>query len=535
MIDKSFNPSNLFFTGSAGKRALVYLILLSLFATLFNLGGRPIEFKDYLEYAEIAREVLEFRDWVMLHENGKIYVDKPPLHFWLTALSYKVFGVNPFAARLPSALAAFCGMLLTFFFVRRFFGKSETAFMAAIILLSAYDYLWWARRTRIDMLFFFLFSASIVSFYCSCETTSNRSKTLWYLAFWLATGLAFMDKAFIALSNLVVVIPYSAMVIRKRQGRKISAVLLAVTSPCLLLPVVPWIIALANHPEFSAYWEILERTKIMTRQEAFYYYLVQMPLIFLPATPFCAMGIWGYIRHRRQLASHRELGFALLWIVSYMIILHLTVAKSTRYLLPIYLPCSLISAWAIGFYLQKKTVLANILRWGDRIFLVIAGLSLLSLLFMAYYYCVTLSPAFLYVLILSCALLLARKFLPLKAAGLFVSFIIIMLVIDAGDTIGREKTSPYYRMHQLLLDKNLKAEQIAFHKCFNHAQSAMGFYFNQVMHCSDNLAELDRNPKFRAIVATREAVQEIIPPENAGNPNRIISCYRGWVIFIKQN
>ena len=72
----------------ADTKAFIFLVLVALFAVLFNLGGRPIEAKDYVRYPEIGREILEYNDWVLLHLNGSLYVDKPPLHFWLTACSY---------------------------------------------------------------------------------------------------------------------------------------------------------------------------------------------------------------------------------------------------------------------------------------------------------------------------------------------------------------------------------------------------------------------------------------------------------------
>ena len=520
----------------ADRKAFIFLILIALFAVSFNLGGRPIEAKDYVRYAEVGREILEYNDWVMMYLNGSIYVDKPPLPFWLIAWSYKFFGVNPFAARLPSALAALGGVLLTFFFARRIFGSTETAFMAAIILLSSYDYLWWARRTRVDMIFAFLFSASLVCFYCGCAADAGKRKALWYLAFWFATGLAFMDKAFIALANLVVVIAYSVMVARKPEGRRISPGLFAATSPCLLLPVLPWIIALVSHPQFSAFWEILERTKIMDRQEAFYFYLVQAPLKLLPAAPLLAMGIWGFIRYRKGLSHSHALSFAMVWIASYFFILHLTVAKNTRYLLPLYLPASLMSAWAIQFFLEKrKAVVAAILRWGDRILLGVVALSILSPLFVAYHYQVTLLPAVLYSIALGASILLIRKFLPYKTAGLFLSFILLMLVIDVDDTIGREKASVYYRMNHLLTNERLEPGQIAFHGCDNRAQEPMNFYFNRIIACSEKWSEIKSSPKIKAIITTRSAIEKEIPPENIQNQGRIIYLDKGWVIYIKKN
>ena len=104
------------FASSFSTRYLfVFLILFGSFAIFFNLGGRAVENKDYLRYAEIAREILEFKDWTMLRNQGEIYVDKPPLHFWLIAGTYKILGVTPFAARIPSAMAALAGILTVFF------------------------------------------------------------------------------------------------------------------------------------------------------------------------------------------------------------------------------------------------------------------------------------------------------------------------------------------------------------------------------------------------------------------------------------
>ena len=154
--------------------------MFGLFTLFFNLGGRSLENKDSVDHPEIAREILELNDWIMLHENGNIYVDKPPLHHWITALSFKVLGVNTFAARFPEAVAAFCGILLAFFFSKSIFQNSETAFLTAIILLSTFGYLWWARRTRADIEFSIFFAASLISFYCGCEAGDSKKNVLVY-------------------------------------------------------------------------------------------------------------------------------------------------------------------------------------------------------------------------------------------------------------------------------------------------------------------------------------------------------------------
>ena len=133
---------------TSNRRYLFFLIPFGLFVLFFALGGRSLENMDSVRFAEISREILEYGDWILLRLGGAIYPDKPALHFWITAWLYKVFGISPLVARLPEAVAGFCGILITFFFAAKIFRSSKTAFLAAIILLSTYGYFFWARRTR---------------------------------------------------------------------------------------------------------------------------------------------------------------------------------------------------------------------------------------------------------------------------------------------------------------------------------------------------------------------------------------------------
>ncbi len=56
--------------------------------------------------AQIARNMLESGDWVTARLNGVKYLEKPPLKYWMIAVSYLLFGVHDWAARLPVALSA---------------------------------------------------------------------------------------------------------------------------------------------------------------------------------------------------------------------------------------------------------------------------------------------------------------------------------------------------------------------------------------------------------------------------------------------
>jgi hypothetical protein len=169
----------------------------------------------------------------------------------------------------------------------------------------------------------------------------------------------------------------------------------------------------------------------------------------------------------------------------------------------------------------------------DRVLLFGAALSLVGPLVFAHYYRVALGAALLYAVGLGAALFFARRFLPYKTAGLFVSVIILLIVIDVGDTVGREKASIYYRINHLLAQEKLAPRQIAFYKCFTRVQEAMNFYFNRINPCSDDWTAVNSSPEVKAVVTTREAIAKEIPPQDIQNAGRIISPGKGWVIYIK--
>src|SRR5512146_1393368 len=87
------------------SRKLFVLIGVSIAALYFwGLGDFGLLDPDEGMYAEIAREMLANRDWVVPTFNGVPYIEKPPLMYWLTAAALAVLGPSEFAARLWKVL-----------------------------------------------------------------------------------------------------------------------------------------------------------------------------------------------------------------------------------------------------------------------------------------------------------------------------------------------------------------------------------------------------------------------------------------------
>jgi len=93
---------------------LVALLALAIVLRVATLGAYALLDPSESRYAEIARLMLDSGQWLVpQHAEGVPFWGKPPLSFWLTAASMRVFGANEFAARLPSfLLMAGCGVLV---------------------------------------------------------------------------------------------------------------------------------------------------------------------------------------------------------------------------------------------------------------------------------------------------------------------------------------------------------------------------------------------------------------------------------------
>src|SRR5438105_6802445 len=84
---------------AVSRGGLFFVIVLPALLLYPTLGFHLFE-PDEGRYAEIAREMLARGEWVVPYLQGELYLDKPPLLYWLIMLSYKLFGVHAWSARL---------------------------------------------------------------------------------------------------------------------------------------------------------------------------------------------------------------------------------------------------------------------------------------------------------------------------------------------------------------------------------------------------------------------------------------------------
>jgi 4-amino-4-deoxy-L-arabinose transferase-like glycosyltransferase len=116
---------------------LIYIAVFAL-AILVHLTGllNDVFISDSALYASIAKEMVQHHDFLDLTFDGVDWLDKPHFQFWITALSYKIFGINTFAYKFPAILFTLLALVYTYKLARDLYDR-ETALLAMLILATA--------------------------------------------------------------------------------------------------------------------------------------------------------------------------------------------------------------------------------------------------------------------------------------------------------------------------------------------------------------------------------------------------------------
>jgi 4-amino-4-deoxy-L-arabinose transferase-like glycosyltransferase len=146
-------------------------------------------------HAEAAREMLATGDYVTLHVNGVRYLEKAPLMYWLLAFSYRMFGINEFAARFPTVVAVFLLVLLAMRWSARGFGDPAQIYSGLLIATSVGTYLF----TRIlipEAILSLLIASTFYFFVLALQESCDVWR--WYAGY-ACLALAVLTKGLIAL------------------------------------------------------------------------------------------------------------------------------------------------------------------------------------------------------------------------------------------------------------------------------------------------------------------------------------------------
>jgi 4-amino-4-deoxy-L-arabinose transferase-like glycosyltransferase len=326
--------------GLAIAAAAASLGLLGAVLFFFHLGAYGLWEPDEARYAEIAREMLATHDFVVPHLNYVTYIEKPPLLYWLTAFSMRVFGVNEFAARFFNAAAAMLGIFATYFFVLRAFDPRR-ALLAAVILATSALYAVMAQVLTTDMLLTALTTVALFAFF-----RHWRDGGAWCWLFYVAMGLAVLTKGPVgaAIPILIALI----FLWRERDLGGIFRRFHVIAGSAITLAIsAPWFIAITLRvPGFFDFYFVGEYVRRVfepsySHGQPIYYYV---PIIFLGLLPWSLL--LPFLRWRAAEPNPAR-RFCIIAATAIFVLFSLASAKLIPYILPAIPLCAILIADAI--------------------------------------------------------------------------------------------------------------------------------------------------------------------------------------------
>jgi len=169
------------------------ILLFSLALLLAGNWILPLTDRDEARFGEASREMLQRGDYIVPWFNGEWRFDKPVLIYWCQAASYRAFGENPFAARLPSVLFTTATAMLLVRWGRKITGDNKTALMSGAMFVAGLHVAIIGRVATADMALVFFYSVSAWSGWELTRPEQPRRKFYWWI-FYISLALGFLAK-----------------------------------------------------------------------------------------------------------------------------------------------------------------------------------------------------------------------------------------------------------------------------------------------------------------------------------------------------
>ena len=338
-----------------------YAVLLAVAAalTLPNLGRTSLWDVDEGVNAQAAREMRDAGTWVVPTFNYQLRTAKPVMLYWLQRASYATFGVSEWSARLPSVLAAWVAVLLTYEIARRMFSRG-TALLAGIVLTSVVQFGLLSHAATPDATLLLFTVLTYLAFWAGHANGSRR----WWLPTAAACGLAMLTKGpvGVALPGLVILLYFAW---NRELGRLLDRRIFGAMGVFLLV-AGPWYGFVSNETRgewLKAFFGNENVNRFMNPLEGHsggvWFYPAVVTAMFAPWSAVIGLALWYAVRGTRNptdsiagpaseaggvpesIRAHR---FLVCWVGAYVVFFSAAATKLPNYVFPIYPALAILTA-----------------------------------------------------------------------------------------------------------------------------------------------------------------------------------------------
>ncbi len=325
--------------------ALVSILLFFPF-----LGNVHLFDWDEINFAEAAREMLVTGDWLRVHIDYAPFWEKPPLFIWLQAIAMSIFGVNEFAARLPTALIGVATMQILLYLGRKI---HSLQFGLWWVLAYAGSFLphFYFKSGIIDPLFNLAIFVAVYFLY----KAHTRESTIDIVFAGIATGIAVLTKGPVGFL-LPSMVGFIMVVVQRNISMFIAKSILLYVCVSLLVSSLwfgveysingSWFIV-----EFIRYQLRLLTTGDAGHSQPFYYHFVVVLIGCFPASVYAIFGFRRAWKSSTQSFSQ----WMIVLFFTVMILFSIVQTKIVHYSSLAYYPVTYLAAFVITQFLEKRS------------------------------------------------------------------------------------------------------------------------------------------------------------------------------------
>ena len=375
--------------------SILWLMVVGWIAFGWNLGNTGLIDETEPLFAEASRQMLITGDWITPFFNGETRFDKPALIYWCQAIAYAIIGVNEWAVRLPSAIAAFGLICLGFYTVQWYLAKQDeleqvsrptrrylTAFVAAALMALNAETIIWARTGVSDMLLTGCIASALLCFFLGYagkggngeqgagsreqgvgeeelliidqRPTPNAQSPMpnaqflnkWYLAFYVLIAGAILTKGPVGIVLPGLIVGVFLLYLGKlrevlREMRLLVGMLIIIGLSVPWYALVIWRNGWNYINAFFGYHNLERFTEVVNGHSApWYFYFLIVLVGFAPYSVYLPVAIvrlkFWQRSHWRSLERFQQFGlFAWFWFASIFSFFSVAVTKLPSYVLPL--------------------------------------------------------------------------------------------------------------------------------------------------------------------------------------------------------
>lgn len=354
--------------------SVLWLIVIGWIAFGLNLGNTGLIDETEPLFAEASRQMFVTGDWITPFFNGETRFDKPALIYWCQAIAYAIIGVNEWAVRLPSAIAAFGLVCLAFYTIQWYFGKQDeleqvsrpnrrykTSFIAAALMALNPETIIWARTGVSDMLLTGCIASALLCFFLgyagkigSREQGGRGAELItnvpflnkWYLAFYVLIAGAILTKGPVGILLPGLIVAAFLLYVGKfrevlREMRLLVGILIILSLSVPWYALVIWRNGWNYINAFFGYHNLERFTEVVNGHSApWYFYFLVVLLGFAPYSVYLPLSIirlkFWQRSHWRSLERFQQFGlFAWFWFAIIFAFFTIAVTKLPSYILPL--------------------------------------------------------------------------------------------------------------------------------------------------------------------------------------------------------